>query len=164
MIQLRNAKGFTMLELLVVVGIAAILAAISAPILLDMRESAAFRDASMNVASTLRDARSRAVSQNLEHRVAFETALSRYRLERGDSSSNSGVWTPVLAGWRNFPPEASMAATLACDQVDAPGVQRWIQFNPNGSANSLFICVMDGANSRFNVGVGNAPTGRVEIR
>ena len=155
----RNA-GFTLVEVLVVLAVMAIMTVIAMPSLISFRKNAEFGEAARGIASALREARSRAVSRNLEYRVFFNVANSRYILQQGNSSNGSSVWTPVYTSWVTFPPEVTMAAPGSCENTTT---NRSIQFNPNGTANQVYICVMDGTKKKFRIGVNFATTGRVLI-
>lgn len=155
-----SQKAFTLLELLVTIAIIGTLAAIALPNIADMISTSKYKEAARGIASTLQDARAQAVALNLEHKVVFEVGQKRYRLERGDKSSNTaaGDWTPVFSNWITFTPEVQMRCTTACDST----ADLTIHFNPNGTAQTGYICVMDGSlNEKFKVGVASSTTGRV---
>ncbi len=153
-----SQKGFTLTELIIIVGIVAALAAIALPNIIGMLSSSTYKEAARGIRSTLQDARAQSVALNLEHRVAFDVDQNRYRLERGNSSSGSTTWTPVVSGWTIFKPGIVMRGTLACDS-DA---DRTIHFNPNGTAQTVYICVMDNnLIEKYKVGVASTTTGRV---
>jgi len=157
----NNNQGFTLIELIIVIAIASIIMAIAVQSYISIIKGAKFREASRGIASVLRDARSRAVNHNLEYRVSFNVANSRYQLQQGNSNSGSTTWTPVYSDWMKFQSGVTMAAPSTCDDF---ATDRTIQFNPNGSANSLYVCVMDGATEKYQVGVSSITTGRVLIQ
>src|ERR1700690_2561805 len=73
-----SENGFTLLELMIVVVIASFLAALAAPSFADWQRDLACREVARSIVSTLRCAKSRAISTNLEHRVEYEHENSRY--------------------------------------------------------------------------------------
>jgi len=146
---------------MVAVAIFAVLAGIALPNIFGMLGTAKYKEAARGIASVLQDARARAVSKNLEHRVVFDVDLKRYRLEQGNKASGtaSGDWTPVFSGWTTFQAGVEMSGTTGCDNSD----DRSIQFNPTGTAQKEYICVMEGTTAKFKVGVTSSATGRVAI-
>jgi type IV fimbrial biogenesis protein FimT len=87
-----NKKGVTMLELVVVLVIIAIGAVLAVPNLGAWLPNYRLRSATRDVASVLRTAQVKAVSNNLDYRVSFTEgtgSAGSYILER----NSGGVWT-----------------------------------------------------------------------
>jgi Tfp pilus assembly protein FimT len=134
---------------------------------------ARYREAARNLASTLREARSRAITTNLEHEVQVDTDGARYRLIRGDQANNTpnplahsdngnANWTIVM-GWVELDPVGvTLKSTLTCNS-DADVN---FEVNPKGTAVSGYICVMDKSATpvrKHQVGIASSTTGRVII-
>jgi prepilin-type N-terminal cleavage/methylation domain-containing protein len=83
-----NDKGFSLIELLVVVMIIAILSAVSAPALLKYRRTYQIRAASQQVVSELQTARMRAISRNAGRGV-FLAVLDNKRFQWVGVPSNA---------------------------------------------------------------------------
>ncbi len=66
-----NERGFTLVELLVVIGIIAVMAAISLPNIVGFLQASRVRSAQDQVASAIQRARSRAISLNTQWGVSF---------------------------------------------------------------------------------------------
>lgn len=159
----QTERGFTLIELIVVIAIAGILAAVSSPAWLEWMQSARYREAARNIASILRDARGRAVAQNLEHRVEIDVDGSQYRMTQGDRPALSSNFDTVIQDWVDLAPKKiKLKGTQNCDS-DA---DLDLQFNPNGSGSSLYVCIMDNNSTpvrKYRVGVASSTTGRVVV-
>jgi prepilin-type N-terminal cleavage/methylation domain-containing protein len=110
-------KGFTLLEVIVVVAIMGILAGIAAPHLAEMARNSKFKEAAQKIHSSMREARSLAVTSNVVHRIEVVDA-SRWEL--------IGRNNTVLKSWI-LPSEV----TLTSNNNDSP-----LRFNPDGSMNA----------------------------
>ena len=91
---MRNESGFTLFELMVVVGIMAILASVAVPGFLGWLPKYRMRSAADDVLSTLQNAKLRAVRENSVVRVNFDFANDRYLtfLDNG-AGANAGNGT-----------------------------------------------------------------------
>lgn len=78
---MREQRGFTLLELLVVLAIIALLSAMVPLAFERVRESAQYRDAVRGVLSDMRQARYRALSEGREVRFRVDLAHRTYGLE-----------------------------------------------------------------------------------
>lgn len=92
------AAGFTLFELLVVLGIFGILGMVSYPSVRNVFEIRSFDTAARDITSTLQMAKWQAVNTKLNHRVRFISASGRwsYLIE---AENPSGTWTAK----RNLP-------------------------------------------------------------
>ena len=160
-------KGFSMLELITVLMLAATIAAVAIPSFVTWRQSVAFRTTAREISNILRDARSRTIVNNLQHRVEFQLIpIGRYRMTAGDRAANSDTW--------NIPGSATLATATNPAWTPIPSSAKLvltdnnISFNPNGTANlaaassSIFILESAGTATRFTVRVDN--TGRISIQ
>lgn len=143
----RNNDGFTLVEMMLVLAIIGILMAISAPSIMTWARMAEYRGVAQEVDSALRQARSRSIASNLEHRIVFFVGggRQRFRLEEG----NSGTWT-TLRQWE-------VPATVKLTGNLTP-----LGFNPNGSSGSDTVNICDLSDS-VKVRVVLASSGRVRI-
>jgi len=146
-----SENGFTLLELMIVVVIATVLAALAAPSFADWQRDLTFREVTRSIVSTLRCARSTAISVNLEHRVEFEPEKRRYRLLQGDRSVNSSNWHTIVYDWTVLPLGVHIDSNV-----------KVVHLNTNGTSNGGTISIQDATKkTRFKVIV--AATGRIRI-
>jgi len=119
-----ESNGFTLIELVVAIGMMAILMAIAAPSFISWRENLKYRQAASGLVALMREAKSTAISTNREQRIAINVTNNGYQLQQGNSAANSGTWNPSPrnVSWVSLP--------------DGVGIQtnfNRLQFNPNGT-------------------------------
>jgi len=143
--------GFTLVEVIIVLAIVSILSAIAVPQYMQWIKNAEYRGTARTVLFALREARSKAIATNLEHRVEFESLNRRYRVTRGNRASNSNNWNTVVREWVSLPLVVHMVANV-----------EKIQLNTNGTANAGTISIQDSmAKTKYEVRI--ARTGKVRI-
>jgi prepilin-type N-terminal cleavage/methylation domain-containing protein len=141
----RSPKGFTLVELIMVMTIMGIIVAIALPPYLSWRKNLEYRTTARGVVAALREARSRAITDNQPHQVVFDSTNKQYRL------ADYTTWT-----------------SLAPDVILNTSPSTTIQYNPNGTSSGVStactctINVQDTAGTnRFQIVVN--PTGRVVV-
>lgn len=159
-------KGFTLLELIVVVAIIATIVAISIPAITTMREASQYRDQARTVLAAMYQARSSAVSSNLQTRVEFNVASNSYRTTQGDRADNSSTWDTIIADWIEVPISVTLrnfdTGTGNCNLT----TELDLVFNPNGTVSDPgYICILDPSDMsvKYKVGVASAIAGRPVI-
>ncbi len=169
---IRSREGFTLVEAILVVGIMGILMAISIPSFVGWRENLMYRETAREVASILREAKSRAITNNLEHQVQFDpnppSVSTRYGMRASTRAYMSlSDWTGVSAvtNWTILDSQVKIVAATATVTVipqptNPPGS---IQFTPNGAASAVgTVSIQDISGvTRFNVNV--TQTGRISV-
>ncbi|WP_326534108.1 GspH/FimT family pseudopilin [Pseudorhodoferax sp.] len=136
---MRHARGFTLVELLVVFAILALLLGL-APLAFDrLREGAQYRDTVRTMASQLRAARYQALSEGRE--VSFAVDLDRRAYGLGEANR-----------WQPLPPALQLRAVVAGVELHGAGVAS-IRFLPGGGATggSIEIIRASGAGTRLRV-------------
>ena len=87
----RKQAGMTLIEMLVVLVILAIAAALAAPNVSRWIESYTVRKASRQLVSDLQLAKLKTISQGVQHRILFDPANKTYTIQK----LNGGVWQQV---------------------------------------------------------------------
>jgi len=85
---MRNQAGFTLIEVLIVVAVIGVVAAITVPMVGDAMDRYSVISASQQVASTVRAGRFQAVARNIRTQVNFDSpAVGQYQTEIWDGMS-----------------------------------------------------------------------------
>ena len=93
----RNRAGFTLIEMMATLGVAAILMAIAIPQFLSVLPGLRLNDAARQVATDLQLARMRAISQNNSNTVTFNTSTGVYSSSLGSESYDIDQLYPGIA-------------------------------------------------------------------
>lgn len=151
-----HARGFTLIELMVVIAIIGIIAVIAVPNFARMQRQARTRSACQKTAQHFKSLRERAITSGGTYGISFPNQ-NTYRLHRPDSTIQDFKLNEIAGGKVYFggvgvaglPPEGSMAAP-AGDGIDFPS--NLLIFDSRGGATSGVVYITDGKDN-YAVGV-----------
>jgi type IV fimbrial biogenesis protein FimT len=135
-----QSRGFTIIELMATLGVAAILMAIAIPSFMSTLPGLRLNDAARQVATDLQQIRMKAIAQNLPYQITFSTTT--YVLQRcggscTDESGNivlpQGITVSASAS-PQFQPRGT-AATAATIQLSNGSSNKWVCVRTVGRVN-----------------------------
>ncbi len=152
-------EAFTLLELLVVLSILAITMSLAVPGIVRWLEDYRLKTTARQLVSDMQAAKMKAVADKVQYRVAFETALNRYSIQRGDRAVGSTAWTQegifrALSDSTN----PHYASGVVLSQNFTGGA---VIFSPTGQATPAGTATLTSAHLSKNVVV--TLTGRIRI-
>jgi prepilin-type N-terminal cleavage/methylation domain-containing protein len=120
-----NNRGFTLMEMIVTLGLLAIMAAIALPATSGWRKNAQYKQAAREVVSVLRRARSVAVQQNQSCTVTIDLTNRKYALAGAETG---------------FPKNITVEAKAASGDTWQKNGSFSITFRPQGtSGETIFV-------------------------
>jgi prepilin-type N-terminal cleavage/methylation domain-containing protein len=162
----QRSKGFSLIELMVVIGIIGIVMLIAIPNFVKSQQAARIRAGAQEVAQDFRQIRERAISQNRRYTVKPVPAQSRqyqvtdplgtttvYRL---GSTTGGNLRFGCSAVPGSLPPEANGAVPASGFDFDGDS----LLFEPRGSASQGVAYITDG---KRDYAIGVTPLGKVRV-
>jgi general secretion pathway protein H len=131
--RVRGTDGFTLLELIVVMGMLAVALALVAPSLGSARLGVAARSAAYELAAHLRSVRAAARETNMERALTIDVDGRRY-------------WAEGVVAPRQLPQRIAMDLTVPASERIGSGMAR-VRFLPDGSASGARVVLDDGRTS-----------------
>jgi type II secretion system protein H len=166
----RSREGFTLVEVLMVMIIMGIMMAISIPSFMGWRENLKYRETAREVASMLREAKSRAITNNQEQQVQFDAINQQYGLRPGNRAYSTNwsdyVTTPLASNWMVLDSQVKIVfaiqppPAIAPPATDPPGS---IQYTPNGAASAWGVIKIQDHDLVTKFCVMVIPIGRISV-
>lgn len=136
----NRSAGFSVLELVFAVILAAILIAIVTPSIRNWRPALDAKQTSATLVNTLREARSKAMTLNYQYKVDFDVPNRRYRMQSGSQAYNNytppatstATWTTVPGfDWTTLSSGVVISSGIGNSCNSSANVN--VQFNANGT-------------------------------
>jgi type II secretion system protein H len=134
-----SARGFSLFEILLVLAIAGLLAAVAIPSLPGALEAARLRGSAGEVRAMLTLARTQAISESKHRSVTFDLESGEYGIV-GDSRK------------RVLPEGIRLAAVRLWDEAAESGIVR-VRFYPDGSADEAAVAISSSGGGKAQVRV-----------
>ena len=126
--KIKSAKGFSLIEILIVTVIMAILMSMAVPTFNKFRDNTNLREAARGISSDIQEYRQRAISENIHYRINFDAAGNIYTIRREtvlDSDTYADVMTKNVG--------ASNANIVISGTPSFSGGVPHVIFNPRGT-------------------------------
>lgn len=146
----NSSKGFTVTELMIALGILAVILVVGIPTLNNWMPKYRLKDAARQIASDMQLARYRAIATNVRHGIYFDGTGVAYKLysdNDGDANFDSG--------------EEEKTVTL--EKVTCTPASQTINFLPAGTATTATVTITNTKGQTASVTVLEA-TGRIRIQ
>jgi prepilin-type N-terminal cleavage/methylation domain-containing protein len=152
-----NRRGVTLVELITVMVVIAILAALAVPSFGTWMAHYRLRSAARDVVTTMRTAQMRAVSYNMRHGVAFDSGAGLFQLYR----DSGGL---LVDGAATSLPKGVTYNSIVGLPTDGPGGLPFISFFPNSTASATGTIVLRNSKGKDKTIQISAASGRVTIQ
>jgi prepilin-type N-terminal cleavage/methylation domain-containing protein len=128
-----HAPAFTLIEVMIVVAIMGLIAAMGVPSLLQMYHKEGMRKAVSDVEDVCSEARARAILQNLTVSVVFYPPDNRFEVQGGKTSGSALVASSVLP--------AGVDIAMLDINLDDYGASPWARvfFYPDGTSDEMTL-------------------------
>jgi len=151
---MRNARmrGYTLTEILAVIGVIAVLSLVSVPAFINYQQGNILRGATRQLDGDLRQARMQAITNNLTIRVEFAADNKTYSLyQSSDYGTTWTAYTPLRAVTNTKTLDKPVTVTASTFQdVNSNGLKD-IVFLPNGTLQTA--CMAVAGDSYVTIGV-----------
>lgn len=153
-----SPSGFTLLEIMIVVGIMGLMLTIGVPIVYKVLHRAPINQATADLFEVLSNARARAILQGKEVDVLFHPQEGRFEVEgaggstaAGSGQVKMGMVRGIGTGTSGKLPEEVIIRMLDINKLEhdflADKVAR-VRFFPNGTSDELTLILQSGADQR----------------
>lgn len=170
---MKNSKGFTLIEVIIVMAMIGIMAAIAVPTINSWLPNYRLKSAARDVYSTMQKARMLAVKANKDTAVIFIPATSKYELcDEWDSASTSCsgntesfdfTLMPNGIGYGHGNSTTSVSGgAFPADEVSYSSPVNVATFNSRGLGNAGYV-YLDHQNNTSTYAIGSLSSGSIRI-
>jgi type II secretion system protein H len=155
----KTEKGFSLIELIIVIGLIGILSAASVYVWQGFRDNSNLRTAARDIATDISATRQRAVSEGRLYRITFRTSTNDYIIEQGAQDSSTG--TPFTTIATKSPTTSETGPGLSINSADFTGAQQ-VLFFVRGTLSSGTVILRNRKGSQATITVNFA--GRTHVQ
>jgi len=113
-VKISANSGFTLIEMIVVVMLLGVFAAVATPSFITYQQKANLREAARDLASDIALYRQRAVSENRRYRILFDQPGNSYTVQR-EILNNPGNYEALVPAVTKRPYDISSAVIISAD-------------------------------------------------
>lgn len=154
----HDQSAFSLIELMIILAIIGILAAVTAPNILGMLPRMRLKNAVNRIVTDIQLARMKSIATGKEYRLNFDISSESYSIEEGNRSSSSTSWNAGVEEERKFGDSNNLYYHKGIDihSVDINPV-----FTPKGlSNNTTVIKLKDSTDNKKRISINIA--GRIK--
>ncbi len=136
---MRKESGFTLIELMVTIAIVLIMASIAVPSFLSWLPKQRLRTAVTDLVADIQSIKLRAIKENRNWAIVFNTATDRYYLCSDDGANNLWDGPPAMGGDDTNVKAVRFSSIGSGIQFIAVGPSTFVEFNSRGLSNAVQI-------------------------
>ena len=160
-VKIKQAKGFSLIELIIVIAILGIVSAIAAPNFNKYRQNTNLREAARDLSSDISFWRQRAVADNVRYRITFNQAANNYTVQR-ETTSGSGAYADLVPAVTKSP--GNISAQITIFNITFPSAQITIQPRGTTSAGTVTLHHAGLPDGEAKMDIIANPMGRVRVK
>ena len=133
--QLKHNKGFSLVEILIVVAIIAVVLSVAAPSFMSYRQNTSLKEATRDLAGDITLWRQSAIAENVRYRMVFDQGANNYRIQI-ESPANSSTYvnlSTVNPSVNDTKSPGSFSNAILITGASFSGGQAFITFQPRGT-------------------------------
>jgi prepilin-type N-terminal cleavage/methylation domain-containing protein len=131
-VKIKATKGFSVLEVMIVLVILAVAATMAAPSLNRYRHNTNLKEAARDLASDIALIKQRAVAESIQYRIVFDQGNNSYKFQM-EQPLDSGLYVDLMPLEANTKSPASIGANITISNPSFSGGVPLITFQQRGT-------------------------------